>query len=148
MSLNPLKLSGQCGKLKCCLNYELDAYRRALKNFPKSDIRLKTEKGIGVFQKMDIFKEHLWYSYNDDWINWHRLPLDSVLEIIEKNNNNEKVSSLEHYIDNPTIFSNNELGVNFENVVGQESLNRFDQKKRHKNKRRKKYYRNTPKNNA
>ena len=148
LSLNPLKLAGQCGKLKCCLNYELDAYRTALKNFPKSDIKLKTEKGIGVFQKMDIFKEHLWYSYNENWTNWHRLSLVAVLEIIEKNKNNEKVSSLEQYTDNFTIFSNNESEVNFENVVGQESLNRFDQKQKHKNKRRKKYNRNKPKNNA
>ena len=148
LSLNPLKLAGQCGKLKCCLNYELDAYRLALKNFPKSDIKLKTEKGIGVFQKMDIFKEHLWYSYTDDWMNWQLLSLDAVLEIIEKNKNNEKVSSLEQYIDKPTTFSNNDLEVNFENVVGQESLNRFDQKRRDKNKRRKKRNRNKPKNNA
>ena len=84
LSLNPLKLAGQCGKLKCCLNYELDAYRSALKNFPKSDIKLKTEKGNGVFQKMDIFKEHLWYSYANERMNWHCLSLDAVLEIILK----------------------------------------------------------------
>ena len=148
LSLNPLKLAGQCGKLKCCLNYELDAYRSALKNFPKSHVKLKTEKGNGVFQKMDIFREHLWYSYANEWMNWYCLSLDAVLEIIQKNKNNEKVSSLEQYIDNPTISSNDELEVNFENVVGQESLNRFDQKKRHKNKRRKKHYRNKPKSNA
>ena len=57
LSLNPLKLAGQCGKLKCCLNYELDAYQSALKTFPKSEVKLKTEKGVGVLQKLDIFKE-------------------------------------------------------------------------------------------
>tara|TARA_B100001057_G_scaffold230468_1_gene230759 strand:- start:335 stop:1501 length:1167 start_codon:yes stop_codon:yes gene_type:complete len=148
LSLNPHKLAGQCGKLKCCLNYELDAYRSALKNFPKSDIKLKTEKGNGVFQKIDIFKEYLWYSYTNEWMNWHRLSLDSVLEIIQKNKNNEKVSSLEQYIDNSKTSSNNELVVNFENVVGQESLNRFDQNQRNKNKRRKKCNRNKPRKNA
>ena len=66
LSLNPHKLAGQCGKLKCCLNYELDAYRTALKNFPKKDVKLETEKGIGVFQKMDIFKEY-WWVYNYVW---------------------------------------------------------------------------------
>jgi cell fate regulator YaaT (PSP1 superfamily) len=142
LSLNPLKLAGQCGKLKCCLNYELDAYRTALKNFPKNDVKLKTEKGIGVFQKMDIFKEYLWYAYKGEWINWHRLPLDAVLEIIQKNNNNEKVSSLEQYIDNPSTSSDKELELNFENVVGQDSLNRFDQTQSPKNKRRKKRNRN------
>ena len=51
LSLNPLKLAGQCGKLKCCLNYELDAYRSALKTFPKSELKLQTEKGVAVMQK-------------------------------------------------------------------------------------------------
>ena len=56
LSLNPLKLAGQCGKLKCCLNYELDTYLDALKDFPKTEIKLQTEKGIAVCQKTDIFK--------------------------------------------------------------------------------------------
>ena len=148
LSLNPIKLSGQCGKLKCCLNYELDSYRTALKNFPKSEIKLKTEKGIGVFQKMDIFKEYLWYSYKEEWMNWYCLSLDAVLEIIKKNNNNEKVSSLEQYSDITTTSSNKVLEFNFENVVGQQSLNRFDQNLGHKNKKRKKRNRNKPNNNA
>ena len=142
LSLNPLKLAGQCGKLKCCLNYELDAYRTALNNFPKNEVKLETEKGIGVFQKMDIFKEYLWYAYKGEWINWHRLPLNAVLEIIQKNKNNEKVSSLEQYVDNPSILSDKELELNFENVVGQDSLNRFDHTQRQKYKRRKKRNRN------
>ena len=142
LSLNPLKLAGQCGKLKCCLNYELDAYRTALKNFPKKDVKLETEKGIGVFQKMDIFKEYLWYAYKGEWINWYRLRLDAVLEIIQKNKNNENVSSLEQYADNPSTLSDKELELNFENVVGQDSLNRFDHTQRQKHKRRQKRNRN------
>jgi cell fate regulator YaaT (PSP1 superfamily) len=142
LSLNPLKLAGQCGKLKCCLNYELDAYRTALNNFPRNEVKLETEKGIGVFQKMDIFKEYLWYAYKGEWINWHRLPLNAVLEIIQKNKNNEKVSSLEQYVDNPSTLSDKELELNFENVVGQDSLNRFDHIQRQKYKRRKKRNRN------
>ena len=59
LSLNPLKLAGQCGKLKCCLNYELDAYLDALKEFPKTDTKLYTEKGTAVCQKTDIFKGFL-----------------------------------------------------------------------------------------
>ena len=78
LSLNPIKLSGQCGKLKCCLNYELEAYRAALEIFPKSGVKLETEKGIGIFQKMDIFKEYLWYTYKGEWMNWHKLSLSSV----------------------------------------------------------------------
>ena len=142
LSLNPHKLAGQCGKLKCCLNYELDAYRTALKNFPKKEVKLETEKGIGVFQKMDIFKEYLWYAYKGEWINWYRLPLDAVLEIIQKNKNNENVSSLEQYADNPSTLSDKELELNFENVVGQDSLNRFDHTQRQKHKRRQKRNRN------
>jgi cell fate regulator YaaT (PSP1 superfamily) len=66
LSLNPLKLAGQCGKLKCCLNYELDAYRSALKSFPKVDLKLHTENGVAMMQKMDIFKEQLWYAYKGE----------------------------------------------------------------------------------
>ena len=148
LSLNPLKLAGQCGKLKCCLNYELDAYRSALRNFPKSEVKLKTEKGIAVFQKMDIFKEQLWYTYKGEWMNWHQLSLDSVLEIIEKNKNNETVPSLEEYTDDIPIATGEKPAMNFENVVGQDSLNRFDQPKKPNNKRRKKRNRNRRQNNA
>ena len=78
LSLNPQKLSGQCGRLKCCLNYELDAYRSALKEFPKPEVKLQTEKGVGIFQKTDIFKGVLWYSYKNDRIMWHKLTCKSV----------------------------------------------------------------------
>ena len=138
LSLNPIKLSGQCGKLKCCLNFELDAYRSALKNFPKPEVKLETEKGIGIFQKMDIFKEYLWYTYKGDWMNWHKLSLSSVLDIIKKNDNNEKVSSLEEYIDNFKDLSEKKLEPNFENDIDQDSVNRFDLIQKMKNKRRKK----------
>ena len=138
LSLNPIKLSGQCGKLKCCLNYELEAYRAALEIFPKSGVKLETEKGIGIFQKMDIFKEYLWYTYKGDWMNWHKLSLSSVLDIIKKNDNNEKVSSLEEYIDNFKDLSEKKLEPNFENDIDQDSVNRFDLIQKMKNKRRKK----------
>ena len=138
LSLNPINLSGQCGKLKCCLNYELEAYRAALEIFPKSGVKLETEKGIGIFQKMDIFKEYLWYTYKGEWMNWHKLSLSSVLAIIKKNDNNEKVSSLEEYIDNSKSLSDKKLEPNFENDIGQDSLTRFDLMQKMKNKRRKK----------
>ena len=129
LSLNPQKLAGQCGKLKCCLNYELDAYRSALKNFPKTDTQLQTEKGIAVFQKMDIFKEQIWYTYKGDWMNWHQLSLSSVNEIIAKNKKNEKVASLEEFCLELKATTSATKDLVFENVVGQESLNRFDQQK-------------------
>lgn len=139
LALNPLKLAGQCGKLKCCLNFELDAYRSALKNFPKSQVKLETKKGEGVFQKMDIFKEELWYAYKGEWMHWHKLSLESVQEIIAKNKNKETVESLEEYSTELTNDTSEKPDVVFENVVGQDSLNRFDRPKRAENKRRKKH---------
>ncbi|CAM1369771.1 Cell fate regulator YaaT, PSP1 superfamily (Controls sporulation, competence, biofilm development) [Tenacibaculum sediminilitoris] len=135
LSLNPLKLAGQCGKLKCCLNYELDTYLDALQSFPKQDKVLKTEKGDAVFVKMDIFKKLLWYTYKEESFKWYKLSLDQVQEIIELNKNNELALPLEEY----ELEMAEETSVDFENVVGQDSLTRFDvPKKGRKNNRRNK----------
>ena len=142
LSLNPLKLAGQCGKLKCCLNYELDAYLDALKAFPKTETRLYTEKGKAVCQKTDIFKGHMWYAYEGEWMNWHVLTTDQASEIIEKNKRKEKVASLEEYASELIEDTKTE----FENVVGQDSLTRFDHPKR-KNKRRNNRGKQRPQNN-
>ena len=146
LSLNPQKLAGQCGKLKCCLNYELDLYLEALKDFPSPDSRLNTEKGIAFCQKTDIFKGILWFSYKEDPSNWHTLTKDQVHEILAKNKAKKPVVSLESY-----AFENvEEEKLIFENVVGQDSLTRFDRPKRKRkgknNKRRKN--RKRPSNNA
>ncbi len=136
LSLNPQKLAGQCGKLKCCLNYELDAYLDALQEFPKADIKLHTRKGRAVCQKIDIFKGFLWYAYEENSANWHKLMLDQVQEIIDKNHNDVKVESLEEFA---SEISEENTKREFENVVGQDSLTRFDQpKKKRKSKSRKK----------
>src|SRR6266446_4735563 len=63
--LNPLKLSGQCGRLKCCLNYELDTYIEALEEFPQENTILHTEKGRARIEKMDILKKIVWFRYQD-----------------------------------------------------------------------------------
>ncbi len=131
LSLNPLKLAGQCGKLKCCLNFELDTYLDALKEIPKQNIVLKTEKGNALFVKMDIFKKLLWYTYKDESFKWYKLSLEQVQEIIALNNNNEVVASLEEY----EIESEETAKVDFENVVGQDSLTRFDSPKKRKGRR-------------
>ena len=131
LSLNPQKLAGQCGKLKCCLNYELDTYLEALKDFPSSDTKLMTEKGIAFCQKTDIFKATLWFSYKDEPANWHTLSKEQVQEIIAKNKKKEKVASLEEYAVENYVA---EEKVLFENVVGQDSLTRFDRPKRSRNK--------------
>jgi cell fate regulator YaaT (PSP1 superfamily) len=131
LSLNPLKLAGQCGKLKCCLNYELDSYLDALKDFPKTDTKLFTEKGTAVCQKTDIFKGHMWFAYEGEWMNWHKLTTGQANEIIALNKKKEKVASLEEY----AVELIEEVKSEYENVVGQDSLTRFDSPKR-KNKRR------------
>jgi cell fate regulator YaaT (PSP1 superfamily) len=128
LSLNPLKLAGQCGKLKCCLNYELDAYLDALKAFPKTEVKLYTEKGTAVCQKTDIFKGLMWYAYEGEWMNWHVITTDQANEIIAKNKQKEKVTSLEEYAVEHIKDTKNE----FENVVGQDSLTRFDSPKSNK----------------
>ena len=131
LSLNPQKLAGQCGKLKCCLNFELDTYLDALDGFPKSDVKLSTEKGMAVCQKTDIFKGHLWYSYEREGMNWHQLSLEKVKEIISLNKKGKKVSSLEEFVEE-VVVSNKEI---FSSVVGQDSITRFDRPKRKNNKR-------------
>lgn len=134
LSLNPLKLAGQCGKLKCCLNYELDTYLDALETFPKQETVLKTEKGDAVFIKMDIFKEHLWYTYKEERAKWFRLTLEQVKEIIDLNKNNEVGLSLDEYESEVEELPK----VDFENVVGQDSLTRFDMPKNRRRRNRKK----------
>ena len=125
LSLNPRKLAGQCGKLKCCLNYELDFYQEVLKDFPKSNTKILTEKGIAYCQKIDIFKGLMWFVYKNDSINWHELSAEKVKEILKINAKGEKINSLEEY-----AFSQKTENQEFENVVGQDSLTRFDKKKK------------------
>ncbi len=146
LSLNPQKLAGQCGKLKCCLNFELDAYLEALQQFPKSDVKLYTEKGIAVCQKTDIFKGHIWYAYEGEWMNWHKLTTDQANEIIALNAKKEKVISLEEYA-LELIEEDENTKTNFENVVGQDSLTRFDKKPTRNRKRRGTQNKKKPRNN-
>ncbi|MFN2261633.1 MAG: stage 0 sporulation family protein [Psychroflexus sp.] len=133
LSLNPLKLAGQCGKLKCCLNYELDSYLEALKDFPKQDQKLVTKKGDAVCQKIDIFKGKLWYAYEKEYNNWIELDTEAVQTILKAQREKNPVASLEEFT--AEILPDK---AEFENVVGQDSLTRFDKAKGKKNKRSKK----------
>jgi cell fate regulator YaaT (PSP1 superfamily) len=133
LSLNPQKLAGQCGKLKCCLNYELDTYLDALKDFPAFETKLQTEKGDAICQKQDIFKGLMWFAYTNDFANWQVLKIDQVREIIEENKQKRKVTSLEDFALEIVV---DEEVKNFNNAMGQESLTRFDQPKKSKNKNR------------
>lgn len=134
LSLNPQKLAGQCGKLKCCLNYELDTYLDALKEFPKMDVKLVTDKGKAQCQKIDIFKGLMWFSYEQDSAAWHELPVTRVNEIIALNKKGKNAIALEDYEVEKEIKAKED----YNNVVGQDSLTRFDEPKRSKNKSRNK----------
>jgi cell fate regulator YaaT (PSP1 superfamily) len=94
LSLNPSKLSGQCGRLKCCLNYELDTYMEALKDIPTIEEPLLTEKGPVFLQKTDIFKKLLWFGYHNE-STWIPLTVDRVNEIMAMNKKGVKPVSLE-----------------------------------------------------
>jgi len=145
LSLNPLKLAGQCGKLKCCLNYELDMYMEALRDFPKTEVKLMTKKGKAAFQKMDIFNRKMWYAYYDEPNQWHELGVDDVNTIIKAGHANNPVDCLEDFVEDSTVS-----GIDFNNVVGQDSLTRFDKPKRKNkrtNKRKNKRRQHSPKKN-
>lgn len=141
LSLNPAKLSGQCGKLKCCLNYELDSYQDAIKDFPDTDKALHTQKGKAVHQKTDIFKRMMWYSYigevkgQDQSDGWVPLPVDRVKEIIKLNKEEKKPFDLR---DAAVIDVEIVKTPDYENVVGQDSLTRMDNKFKKKKKKKRK----------
>lgn len=131
LSLNPLKLAGQCGKLKCCLNYELDSYLDAVKDFPNvENVKLNTLKGRAFHQKTDIFKRMMWFSYEDQPQTFVPLSVDRVKKIIEMNRANTLPDALTEEVKQiqPLAQQTKQLS-DFHNVVGQDSLNRFDKKK-------------------
>lgn len=120
LSLNPQKLAGQCGKLKCCLNYEFDTYIDALKEFPDTGIILKTKAGEAFYQKTDIFQQLMWYSYVNNPQHLLAIPLKNVLFILEENKADRIPEKLED-------FANiTEHKREFDNGVGQDDLTRFD----------------------
>jgi len=121
LSLNPQKLAGQCGKLKCCLNYEHEVYLDALKDFPDTDIVLKTKKGDAAYQKTDIFNKLIWYSYIAEPNNQMAIPAENVIRIIEQNQNDILPDNLEE-------FSNTtKLKPDFEKGNQQDDLSYMDQ---------------------
>jgi cell fate regulator YaaT (PSP1 superfamily) len=142
LSLNTLKLAGQCGKLKCCLNYELDTYMDALKYIPDNVNILKTEKGDARLQKTDIFKRLMWFSYpmEDSWI---PLEIDRVKEIQQQNRDGIIPPDLGEIVE---IESKPAKVLDYENVVGQDSLTRLDERNRNKNKNKNKNKNRNPDN--
>ena len=113
LSLNPAKLSGQCGRLKCCLNYELDTYLDALQGIPDVKKPLFTEKGEAFLQKTDIFRRLMWFSYKSD-SNWYSITCAQGKEIQEMNKAGKKPLSIEDLslfeeIENTKVSINSEL---------------------------------------
>ncbi len=129
LALNPTKLSGQCGRLKCCLNYELDTYMHALKGIPEINHPINTLRGDAVLQKTDIFKKMMWFAYRDDITTWQPISVDRVNAILEQNKQGLKPATL----DADTIL---EKGASREEKKEKEELSRFDDK--FKKKKRKK----------
>ena len=94
LSLNPSKLSGQCGRLKCCLNDELETYMDALQDIPKIETPLLTEAGEARLQKTDIFRKIMWFGFNEE-NTWYPLPVDRVNQILEMNRAGKKPANLQ-----------------------------------------------------
>ena len=134
VSLNPQKLAGQCGKLKCCLNFEIESYRDAKKEFP-SRRPLETEDGTAYFFKKDTLKKMMWYSFAEkEPLNVTAIHIDRVKEIQEMNKNGEKPVKLKN-IEEVIVPV-----IGFENSAGEDSITRFDNlkpKKRRSSRRRK-----------
>ncbi|MFM7310260.1 MAG: stage 0 sporulation family protein, partial [Flavobacteriales bacterium] len=123
LSLNPTKLSGQCGKLKCCLNFELDQYVEALRDFPSVNAKLKLPKGIAIHFKTDIFKRTMFYVYEGNFSEGpFALSVDAVKEILDRNKKGIAIEDVDDFMEEVV----QEKETDFAEVVGQDSLTRFD----------------------
>ena len=134
ISLNPQKLAGQCGKLKCCLIYELDTYLDARKEIPRVNQPLQTLEGDYYLVKTDILSRTMWFSSDPhSQAAMYPLNVERVREIIRANQKGRKVEQLD---DSTKPFQQEE--PTFADVVGEESLTRFDRQKEGRRKNRKK----------
>ncbi len=126
VSLNPQKLAGQCGKLKCCLNYELDAYLDAQADFPDTSVVLRTKKGQAVHQKTDVFKGLMWYMYEEeDKKSLTCMTVETIKDVIKQNKKNKFPDKLIGVEESVSAMAG---VVEYQNTVGLESLTRFEDK--------------------
>jgi len=143
VSLNPQKLAGQCGKLKCCLNYELQCYLDAQQGFPATEIPLEIFDGTAFHQKTDIFRRIMWYSFSkDEPANLVAIPVERVVEIIELNKKGEKAKSLLEFTAAPEAKKN----LDYNSPIGSDSITRFEEN-RDRRKKKKKNRHHGPNNN-
>lgn len=131
LSINPLKLAGQCGKLKCCLNFELDSYVDALSDFPSSNTILETEKGRAFCIKIDVFKKKMWFAYVDNSMAWYDLDVAEVKKMMKINSKGQKSIPLEEL----KSFTGADK-VETVDLIQENNLDRFEKKKpnKHRNK--------------
>ncbi len=134
LSLNPSKLSGQCGRLKCCLNYELETYTEALKGIPEVKSPLKTEKGDATLMKTDIFKRTMWFGYEKE-NSWHPVAVERVAQILEMNKDNKKPASLELDVEESIDLSREKLNSDLERMDKKYKNRNQNKKKKRKPKR-------------
>ncbi len=127
ISLNPQKLAGQCGKLKCCMNYELDSYTDAIKDFPSREMQLETRDNTYYHFKTDVFKGLISYSTSQNFgANIITISTERAKEVMTMNKKGLKPDVLEDFTDD----EKKPINVNYENGVGQDSLTRFDTSKK------------------
>ncbi len=135
ISLNPQKLAGQCAKLKCCLNYELDSYMDAIKDFPSKEIQLETLDNTYYHFKTDVFKGLISYSTSQNFgANVVTVSAKRAKEVIALNRKGQKPDVLDDHSEDEV----KPVVIDYENGVGQDSLTRFDTTKKRsstKNKR-------------
>lgn len=130
ISLNPQKLAGQCAKLKCCLNFEVDAYMEASRRMPPRDVRLETADATYYHFKSDVFNRQITYSTDKSLAaNLVTIDADRVFEIIALNKAGEKPLSLQREAD-----SKPKERSAFGDILGEDDLTRFDKKKKRKSK--------------
>lgn len=132
LSINPQKLAGQCGKLKCCLNYELESYMDALRDFPPSHTMLRTMEGNGVHIKTDIFNGVMFYAYEGNENRLHRLTPAKVREIQELNKAGKLADKLSDGQPELTLRETRKAHteLDFVDAAGEDNIARFDRQKR------------------
>ncbi|MCB0805088.1 MAG: hypothetical protein KDC05_04765 [Bacteroidales bacterium] len=123
LTLNPSKLAGQCGKLKCCLRFENDAYLEELEKYPPETMLLETKKGNAEFQKADVYKKILWYSYTNESASMMAIPLDKVWEVMDANKRGKKPDKLEDF----AITMGQKTGLEKKKEMEQDDFYRFDE---------------------
>ena len=129
LAINTDKLSGQCGRLKCCLNYELDTYNDALRNFPKHADRIETEEGTDYLKKTEILKKQMWYEFDAQRGVFFKLDIQDVKDLIFMNKGGKKPKSLEDFaiVDEVKVDESKH-----EDLVGQVTIATLEEKERKK----------------